>query len=135
MMDVHRLKSGTTLYEAACRMNAYLQRYENMKTCVARLSGGGYVLHARVRGGSQRRWIGLDKTVTIILRPSGTGCARVEITGLKWRDKAVVLLVSLFALWQLAVPALWGLYEQMRLPARLKKPMQECFDLYVNPNL
>ena len=128
-MHRYRLKGGAALYDAVCRIDDYLQQSENMKTRLARLAGGGYMLHARVRGGSQRRWVGLDKTITIMLRRAGDGCISVEISGLKWRDKAIVMAVSLLVLWQLMLPALWGLYEQMRLPARLARQLREHFDL------
>lgn len=75
-----------------------------------------YIVQARTRGGKLKQVVGLDKTIEVRMTPVDDGRKiTVEIGGAKWVDKSVVVTVSVFVLWPLAVTSGFGFYGQHKI--------------------
>ena len=118
------LYSGKTIdgvEEVVCR---YLN-FCNMQ--IQTMRDGEYrVIQARTPKANAKKFIGMDKALTIRLRQHDNQL-QVELGEEKWADKAAVLAVSMFFLWPLAVTSGKGIYDQKKLT----KNIQVTIDNYI----
>lgn len=114
------VSSTSDLRDISQEIALYLWQHESMETDRFLLPDGEYRVQGQVRCSSLRRLIGWDKRIVIRLLP-GEEQGHVALLDTPiWKDKAVVLAVSLFGLWPLSVMALWGMVDQLLLFYRLQ---------------
>ena len=102
-------------------ISRFLYQKEHMEVSRLMSIDGDIHIHGRVRGSYARQWIGLDKRITIRLHRHEQHHTHVYVNRPVWKDKAMVLAVSLCGLWPLAVPALWGLLDQLLLLRHIRQ--------------
>lgn len=84
------------------------------------------VIQARVRKSGAKKLLGMDKAVEIRLTQEGQRLI-VEMGNAKWADKAVVMAVSMFVMWPLAITSGVGIYKQNELFAEIKTVIDQYF--------
>ncbi len=104
-----------TASELINHVDSYLANVQGMETQQVRNAEGEFsIVQARAKRGRVKQLVGLDKAVTVrfIEAPSAVN---VEIGEAKWIDKSIVMTVSMFILWPLAVTSGVGIYKQKKL--------------------
>lgn len=91
--------------------NMEVQMLENEST---------YILQARVKNGNVKKFVGMDKAITVKILEFGNQII-VEVGEQKWIDKCVVLAVSMIVLWPLTITSSIGLYNQKKIVKTIKK--------------
>lgn len=94
---------------------------KNMQTQTLQFDGGNVSIQARDKGGKWKQFIGMDLAVTITIEDLGNGIASVTLSESKWMDKGIVMGISMFVLWPLAVTSGVGMYMQGKLPSQVKE--------------
>ncbi|HBA69860.1 MAG TPA: hypothetical protein DCZ40_10970 [Lachnospiraceae bacterium] len=124
----YHMAGHMSLKGAADAVDNYLCQMENMDT--QQLSGmdtSFIILQARAKGGIVKQLVGMDKAVTVRFSKDRTNKVTVEIGEAKWGDKAAVITISMFVLWPLTVTSGIGLYQQSRLPHKIKSVLDGYF--------
>ena len=114
------VSSTSNLRDISKEIAQYLWQHESMETDRFLLPDGEYRVQGQVRCSSLRRLIGWDKRIVIRLLPGEEQGHVVALDTSIWKDKAVVLVVSLFGLWPLSIMVLWGIADQLLLIYRLQ---------------
>ncbi len=115
------VNSTSSLRDISKEISQYLWLHEGMETDRFLLPNGEYRVQGQVRGRPLRRLIGWNKRVVVRLRSDDHPGYIVTLDAPTWKDKAVVLAVSLFRLWPLSVMALFGIADQFMLFYRLQQ--------------
>ena len=84
------------------------------------------VIQARVRKAGAKKLLGMDKAIEVRLPQEGQRLV-VEMGNAKWADKAVVMVVSMFVMWPLAITSGVGIYKQNELFAEIKTVIDQYF--------
>lgn len=84
------------------------------------------VIQARVRKAGAKKLLGMDKAIEVRLSQEGQRLV-VEMGNAKWADKAVVMAVSMFVMWPLAITSGVGIYKQNELFAEIKTVIDQYF--------
>lgn len=84
------------------------------------------VIQARVRKAGAKKLLGMDKAIEVRLSQEGQRLV-VEMGNAKWADKAVVMVVSMFVMWPLAITSGVGIYKQNELFAEIKTVIDQYF--------
>lgn len=84
------------------------------------------VIQARVRKAGAKKLLGMDKAIEVRLSLEGQRLV-VEMGNAKWADKAVVMAVSMFVMWPLAITSGVGIYKQNELFAEIKTVIDQYF--------
>ncbi len=116
--------NGRKVTDIAMAVRNFLETSEKMETQCFFTNDGGAIIQARVRGGSVKKFVGLDKAITVKLAPAGEEMVNVDIGEAKWTDKGIALTVSWFVLWPLAVTSGIGIYKQHKLPEKINRVIQ-----------
>ena len=111
--------NGKTTQDIAMIVRNYLEMNEGMESQSFFTADGGAVIQARARGGAFKQFVGLDKAITVKISPISDTHISVDIGEGKWTDKGVVMTVSMFVLWPLAVTSGIGMYKQSQLPKKI----------------
>ena len=111
--------NGRNAQDIAMVVRNYLEMNEGMESQSFVTADGGAVIQARVRGGSLKQFVGLDKAITVTISPITESLISVDIGEGKWTDKGVTMVVSMFVLWPLAVTSGVGMYNQAQLPKKI----------------
>ena len=111
--------NGKTTQDIAMIVRNYLEMNEGMESQSIMTAEGGAVIQARARGGALKQFVGLDKAITVKISPISDTHISVDIGEGKWTDKGVVMTVSMFVLWPLAVTSGIGMYKQSQLPKKI----------------
>ena len=119
-MKTRYIDSTSNLRDISKKIAQYLWQHENMETDRFLLPDGEYRVQGQVRCNTLRRLIGCDKRIVVRLRPSEEQGLIVTLDAPAWKDKSVVLAVSLFGLWPLSIMVLWGIADQLLLIYRLQ---------------
>ena len=99
----------------------YLCQVENMETLRMLTPEGIYIIQGRTRSAEIKKWIGMDKKITIMLKTETDEHGIMEISYPAWKDKLAVMAISLVGLWPLSVCAAIGLVCQLRLIVRVTR--------------
>jgi hypothetical protein len=118
--EIYRLTEGKNIQGIAAAVNSFLSYAENMETQLLSLEGGDVMIQARARGGTWKQWVGMDKAITIKINKLVENQVAVDIGSAKWTDKAGVMALSMLVLWPLAVTSGIGIYNQSKLPEKIK---------------
>lgn len=111
-MYTYTLREGKSVDEVADLVTRFLY---NEKMEVQTLGHPGcMVIQARVGKVGVKRLVGMDKAIEVRLSHEGQRLV-VEMGNAKWADKAVVMAVSMFVLWPLAITSGIGIYKQNEL--------------------
>ena len=116
-----RLNHAETLRELSKEIMQYLCQVENMETLRMLTPEGTYIIQGRTRSADIKKWIGMDKRITIMLKAETDELAIMEISHPAWKDKLAVMAISLVGLWPLFVCAAAGLVCQIRLIVCMSK--------------
>lgn len=116
----YEVKGGRTERGLITAIEENLSLVENMETQVTTDETGCAVLQARVRKGKWKQLIGLDKAITVRFNTKTAGEICMELGEAKWADKGTVMTVSMFVLWPLAITSGIGIYQQKKLPEKIK---------------
>ena len=117
--------SNETTERLIAHVTNYLERSETMQTQQIESEDGNFtIVQARVRGGSFKQFVGMDKVVTLRF-VRGAGVVNVEVGETKWIDKTLVGTLSMFVLWPLAVTTIFGVYKQKKLITNILKTMDD----------
>nr|MBQ8245187.1 hypothetical protein [Oscillospiraceae bacterium] len=84
------------------------------------------VIQARVRKAGAKKLLGMDKAIEVRLSLEEQRLV-VEMGNAKWADKAVVMAVSMFVMWPLAITSGVGIYKQNELFAEIKTVIDQYF--------
>lgn len=114
------VSSTSNLRDISKEIALYLWQHENMETDRFLLPDGEYRVQGQVRWSTLRRLVGWDKRIVVRLRPSEEQGLIVTLDAPAWKDKSIVLAVSLFGLWPLSIMVLWGIADQLLLFYRLQ---------------
>lgn len=127
----YQLSQGRSLNGLISAVNKYLSGTENMETQRVASENDEYtMLQARVKGGTWKQLVGLDKAVTIRFIKKSYDSVCMEIGEAKWADKGAVMTVSMFVLWPLAVTSGIGMYKQGSLPGKIKDAADSYMGVY-----
>lgn len=117
---VYELTTGKSMDGMVLRVQAFLQNEEKMNCQNILCDNPDYIiLQARVKKGEIKQLIGMDKALTVRFMHLGDNKVSIEIGEAKWADKGVVMAVSMFILWPLAITATAGIYQQKKLPQKI----------------
>ncbi len=122
--------NGRKVEEIAAAVRNYLEASENMETQCFFTNDGTAILQARARGGSVKQFVGLDRAITVRLTPVSETHFNVDIGEGKWTDKGIVMAVSWFVLWPLAVTSTVGMMRQHQLPKKINSVIQQSLYCY-----
>lgn len=100
----------------------YLVDDQNMETQRIDPSDSFSVVQARVKGAAFKKFVGLDKAVTVHFIKASDAVS-VNIGEAKWLDKGVVMTISMFLLRPLTVTSGVGIYKQRKLISNLVADM------------
>ena len=120
------LKNGNSLNTIANGVSAFLQTSQNMETQILSSNNGDMIVQGRVVGNKWKRFIGMDKAISVKMSEMN-GILQVEIGEGKWLDKSLIMTISMFVLWPLAITSGFGFYQQAKIPEKI-------FD-YISNNL
>ena len=120
------IKNGNSLNTIANGVSAFLQTSQNMETQVLSSNNGDMIVQGRVVGNNWKRFIGMDKAISVKMSEAN-GILQVEIGEGKWLDKGLIMTISMFVLWPLAITSGFGFYQQAKIPEKI-------FD-YISNNL
>lgn len=126
MTNIYKL-NGLTMAEAAKHTCNFLDHSENMETQCLTSIDGVYFIQARTRNGKSKKFLGLDKVISVKLSPIGNEFFSVEIGEGKWVDKGVALAAAWFFCWPLAVTSGVGIYKQKVLPNKILREIGTKF--------
>ncbi|MDE5696719.1 MAG: hypothetical protein K2I96_04785 [Lachnospiraceae bacterium] len=121
----YALQYGKTREGLIAAVENYLSSTENMETQLITDEAGYKVLQARAKGGKLKQFIGMDKAIMVRFVSKASNEIRMEIGESKWVDKGAVMAVSMFVLWPLAVTSGIGIYQQSKLPEKIKNAADE----------
>lgn len=121
---IYTLEKGKDTLGMAQAAKNFLREEEHMEVQLLELTNGEYVVQGRVKGGNFRQVVGMDKVAMVKFTPIGTENVAMEIGKGKWMDKGVVMTVSMFVLWPLAVTSGVGMYKQGKLPGKIQKAVK-----------
>ncbi len=121
----YQISGGRSLYGLVSAVENHLSDEEGMETQRLTDEKGATVLQARAKGGKWKQFIGLDKALAVRFSKVGSNEVRMEVGESKWVDKGVVMTVSMFVLWPLAVTSGVGMYKQAKLPEHVDKAARE----------
>ncbi len=122
----YKVNPGKSVEGLICAISAMLEKQEKMD--IQRLTDGNSsytALQARLKGGTGKQLIGMDKAATVRFITISSEKVRIEIGEAKWADKGAVLALSMFVLWPLAITSGIGIYGQMKLPSKIKAAADE----------
>lgn len=123
-MYTYTLRDGKSVDELVDLVTRFLQ---NNKMEVQTLGHAECkVIQARVRKAGAKKLLGMDKAVEVRLTQEGQRLV-VEMGNAKWADKAVVMAVSMFVMWPLAITSGVGIYKQNELFAEIKTVIDQYF--------
>ena len=111
--------NGKTTQDIAMIVRNYLEMNEGMESQSFFTADGGAVIQARARGGALKQFVGLDRAITVKITPISETHISVDIGEGKWVDKGIVMTVSWFVLWPLAVTSTVGMMKQHQLPKKI----------------
>ena len=124
MTNIYNL-NNRTVKDAAKTVCRFLENRENMETqCLTSLDDE-IIIQARVRNGKYKKFLGMDKTIAVKIKPIGDTYISLEIGESKWIDKSVVMTTAIIAFWPLAVSSGFGIYKQKRLPYKITKELEK----------
>ena len=112
------LKNGYTAESVASGVSSFLRTNHNMETQVFPVSSDELMVQGRVNGGGWKRFVGMDKAISVKLTASGS-ILTVEIGEGKWLDKGLIMALSMIVLWPLAVTSGVGFYQQAQIPGKI----------------
>lgn len=116
----YSFQNGKTREGLIAAVEDFLSTDENMETQLISDDAGYKVLQARAKGGKLKQFVGMDKAIMVQFVSISSNEIRMEIGEAKWVDKGAVMAVSMFVLWPLAVTSGIGMYQQGRLPEKIK---------------
>ena len=116
--------NGRKVEEIAAAVRNFLESSENMETQCFITNEGTAVLQAKARGGAIKQFVGLDRAITVRITPVSETHITVDIGEGKWVDKGIVMTVSWFVLWPLAVTSTVGMMRQHQLPKKINSVIQ-----------
>ena len=116
--------NGRKVEEIAAAVRNFLESSENMVTQCFITNEGAAVLQAKARGGAIKQFVGLDRAITVRITPVSETHITVDIGEGKWVDKGIVMTVSWFVLWPLAVTSTVGMMRQHQLPKKINSVIQ-----------
>lgn len=120
----YTIREGKSVVEVEDLITRFLR---NEKMEVQTLGTAGCrIVQARVRKSGAKKLLGMDKAVEIRLNQEGQRLI-VEMGNAKWADKAVVMAVSMFVMWPLAITSGVGIYKQNELFAEIKTVIDQYF--------
>ena len=119
-IQTYMLNENKTLNGAVDAVTKFLRLSKNMDTQIL-TTGNGRMIQARTKGGKFKQFIGLDKALTVKINSMNSNELEIEIGEGKWVDKGVVLTVSMFVLWPLAVTSGVGIVQQIALQKQVEK--------------
>ncbi|MBE6626998.1 MAG: hypothetical protein E7628_07455 [Ruminococcaceae bacterium] len=122
---------NATVQDIAMITRNYLESSENMNTQFFLTADGGAIVQGKLRGGSFKQFMGLDRATTVKITPISDTHVNIEIGEGKWTDKGVAMTVSLFVLWPLAVTSGVGMYKQHKLPQNIINAITNGLFAYV----
>ena len=111
--------NGRNAQDIAMVVRNYLEMNEGMESQSIMTAEGGAVIQARARGGALKQFVGLDRAITVKITPISETHISVDIGEGKWVDKGIVMTVSWFVLWPLAVTSTVGMMKQHQLPKKI----------------
>lgn len=114
-----RLPAGKSYSQAADFVATYLQQNENMETQTLIAEDKSIIVQGRIRHGSVKQFMGLDRAITVHFSPANTDSVKVTITAGKWLDKLAAGTVSMFILWPLLVTSAYGAFKQSQFPNKI----------------
>lgn len=124
----YKMHNGNTVDGVIQRIEEFLINSESMETQRIMSQNDSYTtLQARARGGKLKQFVGMDKAITIRFIKDGSNSVTLEIGEAKWADKGAAMAVSMFVLWPLAVTSGIGIYQQQKLPSKIKKVADQYF--------
>ena len=122
---------NATVQDIAMITRNYLESAENMNTQCFFTNDGCAIVQGKLRGGSVKQFMGLDRAITVRITPVGEGLASIDIGEGKWTDKGIAMTVSWFVLWPLAVTSGIGMYKQHKLPENIMNAIRNGLYAYV----
>ena len=123
-MYTYTLREGKSVDEVADLVRRFLY---NEKMEVQTLGNAGcIVIQARVGHVGVKKLVGMDKAIEVRLSNEGQRLV-VEMGSAKWADKAVVMAVSTFMLWPLAITSGIGIYKQNELFEQVRVVIDRYF--------
>lgn len=117
-INSYPLTNGNTVRSVGNSVSSYLQSSQNMETQLLTSDDGTVIVQGRARGGNWKRFVGMDRAITVKLSETNN-VLKAEIGAGKWLDKGVVMTVSMFVLWPLALTSGLGIYQQTKLPEKI----------------
>ena len=123
MLQTYELNGSRTFNGIVEKATNFLRNTKNMDTQVI-VTGNGRMIQARTKGGQYKKFIGMDKALTVKINNIGSGEVEVEIGEGKWVDKGVAMAVSMFVLWPLAVTSGIGMVQQKALQSQVAKEIE-----------
>lgn len=127
MNATYTLGNGKTMDGMAYAVASFLRNEENMETELVPTENGSTFLQARVRNGSLKQIVGMDKAIFVRFNPIGDRQVQIEISKGKWVDKSIVMAISMVVLWPLTVTSGIGMYQQGKLPGKITT----CIESYL----
>ena len=123
-MYTYTFREGQTVDEVADLVIRFLH---NEKMEVQTLGHPGCkVIQARLGRVGLKRMVGMDKAIEVRLSHEGQRLV-VEMGNAKWADKAVVMAVSMFVMWPLAITSGIGIYKQNELFEQIRTVIDRYF--------
>ena len=121
---VFTLSGDRSMKGLAHAIESYLINDENMNCQVLKSETGEYIVQGRAQHGKMTQWVGLDKTITVRLIPGQNNAVIVETGKGEWLKKILIMAVSMFVLWPLAVTSGVGMFKQGKLPRKIDRTIQ-----------
>jgi len=125
MLQTYKLNENKTFSGLVEATANFLRIKKEMNTQVI-TTGNGRMIQARTKGGTLKAIIGMDKALTVKINSISEIEVEGEIGEGKWVDKGVVMAISMFVLWPLAVTSGVGMAQQHALQKQVVQEI-ECY--------
>jgi len=119
MKEKYTLTSDKNITGMARTIESFLRFNKKMDSQIIDIDNC-HIVQARTKGGTFKKFIGMDKAITIKIEKTLSNEAVVEIANGKWVDKGLIFLLSMVVLWPLTITSVVGAYMQGTLPGEIK---------------
>lgn len=121
----YHINNSKSVYTIGKELVDYLEKSRGMETQLLRTEDNGVIVQGRVNGSKWKKFIGMDRAITVNMSEKNR-ILKVDIGAGKWLDKGVVMTVSMFVLWPLALTSGLGIYKQKKLPEKIYKFIEKA---------
>lgn len=126
MTRIYKL-NGRTPKDAAVHIRNFLETDEKMEVQCLLSTQDEYLIQGRATHNKVKKLIGMDKAITIKIKPIGDDYFSAEIGEGKWLDKGIALATAYFVFAPLAITSCVGLYKQKVLPDKIHRELATVF--------